>query len=102
MALVEFYFGQPVIITFTITDPATGTPVAPGAAQISIEDPAGIETIYTSASTPPVTNPSTGKYKLRIVSDQAGTWWARGKATGSNATAADSAFRVLPTRFSSP
>lgn len=91
--------GQSVRLTCAFTD-ADGAPANPTTVTCTVESPAGTETTYTSASTPAITNPSTGAFQLILTADQAGRWWYRWAGTTGAATPVDEGqFEVLGGAF---
>lgn len=91
--------GQSVKLSTSFTD-ANGAAANPTTVTCQVEKPDGTETTYTSATTPAVTNPSTGTYQLVIVADQSGMWSYRWEGTTGTTVAVDEQqFHVLGSVF---
>jgi hypothetical protein len=71
------YPGTVEVVTFTIAEGNPG-----GTVTITVRDPNGTRTTYTSGTDPQITHPSPGVYVLTIPCPLAGTWNARLVAAG--------------------
>lgn len=81
--------GDPVPLTFLVTDP-TGAPANAGAAAVTVTLP------DNSTATPTVTNPSPGTYTAAYITTQAGHHKVNWAATGVNARTQQDVFEVSP------
>jgi hypothetical protein len=91
--------GQSVALSVAFTD-AAGAPANPTTVRCKVEKPDGTETTYTSASTPAVTNPSTGTFQVIIPADQSGMWVYRWEGdTGTTLPRDEELFHVLGSVF---
>lgn len=79
--------------TFTEADGVTV--IDPTAVLLFITTPNGVETEYTSATTPAITRVSEGIYSLQIQTTQAGPWIYNWQGTGAvEITTGDQYFQV--------
>lgn len=91
--------GQTVKLTVAFED-ASGTPANPTTVVCKVERPDGTESTYTSASTPAVSNPTTGSFQVTIAADQTGTWRYRWEgAIGTTTPVDEQQFHVLGSAF---
>jgi hypothetical protein len=84
----EYIPGQVVVLTDTITNPATAALTNDASDTLTVYKPDGTTT------SPAVTNMSTGVYSAQITVDQAGWWEYVFKSTGTAAGAGRSRFYV--------
>jgi hypothetical protein len=97
--MASYERGQSVKLSVAFTD-ANGTASNPTTVTCRVEEPDGTETTYTSASTPAVTNPSTGAYQLILAPDQSGNHTYRWTGTTGATVAVDEGqFHVLLSAF---
>lgn len=62
---MRYPLNQPVELTSAITDPNNnGAPVNAGSIQLTLVRPDGTQQVYTTSTSPAITNPSTGNYLL--------------------------------------
>lgn len=97
--MAAYDLGQSVKLSVSFTD-AAGSAANPTTVTCTVREPDGTETEYTSATTPAVSNPSTGTYELVLSPDQSGMWayrWAG--STGSTTPVDEGQFHVLGSVF---
>lgn len=88
MANAEYYIGQRLRWTVTVTN-AAGSAVDPsGGVTITVQDPSGAET------TPGVTNAAVGTYYAEFTGDAAGTWKLRAVSVGDQIGALETYFDI--------
>jgi hypothetical protein len=98
--MTAYQRGQTVKLSVAFTDSA-GAAANPTTVTCKVEEPDGTETTYTNASTPAITNPSTGTYQLLIVPDQSGMHTYRWTGTtGASVAVDEDQFSVLLSAFS--
>lgn len=91
--------GQTVALTFSFTD-AAGVAANPTTVTCTVEEPDGTETTYTDATTPAISNPSTGSFQLLLAPDVSGMWSYRAKGvTGTTVAVVEGQFSVLTSVF---
>lgn len=94
-----YHLGQSVKLSCAFTD-AAGAAANPTTVACKVEKPDRTETTYTSATTPAVSNPSTGTFELVISADQSGMWTYRWEGTTGTTTPRDEdQFHVLGSAF---
>jgi hypothetical protein len=86
--MTAYQRGQSVKLSVAFTN-AAGAAANPTTVTCRVEEPDGTETTYTSASSPAVTNPSTGTYELILVPDQSGNHTYRWTGTTGDTVAVD-------------
>jgi hypothetical protein len=97
--LAAYERGQSVKLTFAFTD-ALGAAANPTTVTCTVEEPDGTETVYTNASTPAITNPSTGTYQIILAPDQSGMHSYRSVGTtGTTVAVVEGQFSVLTSVF---
>lgn len=88
--------GQSITLSVAFTD-AAGAAANPTTVTCVVEEPDGTETTYT---TPTITNPSTGTFRLAYVPDQSGNHTYRWTGTtGSSVAVDEEQFHVLGSVF---
>ena len=91
--------GQSVKVFCDFTD-ADGAAANPTTVRCLVREPDGTETTYTSATTPAVTNPSTGRFQLILSADAPGMWSYRWEGdTGTTTPRDEDQFHVLGSAF---
>lgn len=97
--MAAYQRGQSVKLSVSFTD-ANGSAANPTTVTCKVEEPDGTETTYTSASTPAITNPSTGTFQLIVVPDQSGMHTYRWTGTtGASVAVDEDRFHVLGSVF---
>lgn len=96
------YGAQPVLLA-TIVDPETGAPVSPTTVVVKVRPPDGTVVTYTSLSSPAVTNPAIGTFRIVLPAvTQAGDWYYRFESSGSVVDANESRFFVDGSALTAP
>lgn len=94
-----YNLGQSVKLYVDFTD-ANGAAANPTTVRCKVQKPDGTEATYTSASSPAVTNPSTGRFQLILSADQSGMWTYRWEGdTGTTTPRDEEQFHVLRSEF---
>ena len=97
--MAAYHLGQSVKLSCAFTN-ASGAAANPTTVQCLVREPDGTETTYTSATTPAVTNPSTGTFELVYSPDQSGVYTYRWEGTTGTTTPRDEEqFAVLTSAF---
>jgi hypothetical protein len=90
--------GQTVLLTVAFVNAAGAA--NPTTVTCKVQKSDGTETTYTSASTPAITNPSTGAFQLILPATLSGQWTYRWEGTTGTAVAVDEdQFSVLLSEF---
>ena len=88
--------GDPITLTVSFTNPATGLPINPSAVLLRLLDPNKLE------SRPVVSNTGVGLFTATFSPTVSGFWHARWEATGNVMAAIENQFEVTPSAFGSP
>lgn len=102
MTATVYYAGTAEIATlsnvFTVTPSGGGTPVPtdPTTVQLLVTDPAGVQTIYTTSSSPALNHTGPGAYSISIGTPTAGLWSYVWIGTGTASDVAPGTWRAHP------
>ena len=100
MLMVEFDIGDQPVISGAFTD-VDKVPTAPTAVTVTVRDPAGTETAYTSPDGA-IELGTTTVFTFPTAVDRAGVWQLRMRATAGVLAAAETKFKVRATEFTNP
>jgi hypothetical protein len=96
----SYALGAAPILTAVYTDPGDGSLVNPSAVIVKVRKPDLTVVTYTNASSPAITNPSTGTFRLVLPATAlAGDWFYRFEASGVEVDADETRFFVLASAF---
>lgn len=98
----EYHLGDAPVLTHSFTNTA-GAAANPSTVVVKVRKPDETTVTHTTASTPAVTNPSTGTFQLILpVLTLAGDWFYRFEGTGDLISAEEERFVVRPSAFTIP
>lgn len=91
--------GQPMRLTTSFQDPATGNFVDPDTVEAQIISSCGTKQTFTYGTDIELQKASTGRYFLDLTPDHGGRWFYRWVSTGGGAGATEGNFNVQASRF---
>lgn len=91
--------GQPIRLTSSYVDAATGNPVDPSTVEFELISPSGSKKTFTYLVGSDILKLSVGHYYIDVTPDHGGHWFYRWVSTGSGAGATEGKFNVQASKF---